>query len=170
MKNLLKSGSIFAILFALFLSSCDATVTVISQSDSKDGALSAVYEGTLGPALTKLVDSLSEGDEINFQDYLNGHLLFKKNPVERLELSPENLVTMYETCDEETRDLIDLFLSPVFSGEALTEEEYLETVASVYGKDVAEELSKSIVHIEVNGKKKEIPLPKLLTLDEIIDF
>lgn len=170
MKNFFKTGAIIAIFFSLLFVSCDATVTVTSSSDSKDGSLTAVYDGTLGPALEKLIDSLSEDGEINFQDYLKGRLLFKTSPVARLELSPENMVTLYESCDEETRDLLDLFLSPVFSGETLSQEEYLETVASVYGKDAAAELEKSTVHIEVNGKKKEIPLPKLLTLDEIITF
>lgn len=170
MKNLFKNGAIFAIFFSLLFVSCEASVTVTSSADSKDEALSAVYSGSLGPALIKLIDSLSEGNDINFQDYMKGRLLFQKSPVARLELSPENMITMYESCDEETRDLLDLFLSPVFSGETLSEEEYLETVASVYGKDAADELGKSIVHIEVNGKKMEIPLPKLLTLDEIITF
>jgi len=168
MKNFFKTGAIIAIFFSLLFVSCDATVTVTSSKT--DGSLTAVYDGTLGPALEKLIESLSEDGEINFQDYLKGRLLFKTSPVARLELSPENMVTLYESCDEETRDLLDLFLSPVFSGETLSQEEYLETVASVYGKDAAAELEKSTVHIEVNGKKKEIPLPKLLTLDEIITF
>ncbi len=43
----------------------------------------------------------------------------------------------------ETRDYLDLFMAPAFTGEELTEREYREIIAAAYGKTLAGELAAS---------------------------
>lgn len=91
------------------------------------------------------------------------------------ELTPKSLSAFYSTADEQIVMILDLLLAPVFNDETMTQEEYLEILASFYGEGIAKELKESTIKItlvNVNGKKvnQTIPLAKLLCLDETISL
>lgn len=81
-------------------------------------------------------------------------------------ISVENLQKFYELCPEQFQNYIDLFMSPSFTGEEMTTEEYVDLVASVYGQELADEVltSKLKITLQNNDKKviKEISLLDIL--------
>lgn len=85
-------------------------------------------------------------------------------------LSPAILLDFYKACDEESRALLDLLISPIFNEEEMSEEEYLDTISGFYGKDVAAEFKSSHIKISTEKGSYQISLIKLLTLDEILTF
>lgn len=197
MKNLFpKFPLVLLLAVAGLFVSCDSSLKITTL---KNGATQVNFDFSCGPAIEKLVSNLTGEDvalntvEISsslekqgfsqVQAIANGYLaanikftdekniLFEKTdgPL-TLALSPAIMLDFYKNCDAETQALLDLFLSPVFNEESMTQDEYLETVASLYGKDVSAELKKSNLNIEINQKKYQISLVKLLTLDEILTF
>ena len=92
-----------------------------------------------------------------------------------IELSPATLQTFYANADEQIISILDILISPAFYGEEISEEEYIETIASLYGNDVAAEMNKSEIYITLKNKsgkilKKSLPLKTLLTLKQAIKF
>ena len=90
-----------------------------------------------------------------------------------IELSPATLQTFYANADEQIISILDILISPAFYGEEISEEEYIETIASLYGNDVAAEMNKSEIYITLKNKsgkilKKSLPLKTLLTLKQSI--
>ena len=90
-----------------------------------------------------------------------------------IELSPATLQTFYANADEQIISILDILISPAFYGEEISEEEYIETIASLYGNDVAAEMNKSEIYITLKNKsgkslKKSLPLKTLLTLKQSV--
>ena len=88
-------------------------------------------------------------------------------------LSPQNLVKFYKTADSQTVMFLDMLLAPIFNDEKMSEEEYLEVLASFYGEEIADEMKKSNFRITLKNPDgtqtiKSISFVKLLTLDEVI--
>ncbi len=90
-------------------------------------------------------------------------------------LSPQSLKKFYDSADSQTLQFLDMLLSPVFNDEVMSQEEYLELLASFYGDEIAQEIADSsfrITLIQSDGSKKvqSISFAKLLTLNEVIRF
>ena len=115
---------------------------------------------TIPKDITFIFDShLLEEDETNNSFSIN--------------LSPATLQTFYTNADEQIISILDILISPAFYGEEISEEEYIETIASLYGNDVAAEMNKSEIYITLKNKsgkvvKKSLPLKTLLTLKQSI--
>ena len=82
-------------------------------------------------------------------------------------ITRKSLEEFYNSADEQTRMTLDLFLAPVFNNEIMSEEEYLEMLGSFYGDGAADEVSKSVVKINLlskDGSKQTLkyPLSQLL--------
>ena len=82
-------------------------------------------------------------------------------------ITRKSLEDFYNSSDEQTRMILDLFLAPVFNNEEMSESEYLEMVASFYGTAAAKEVAESFVKINLiskDGTKEtlNIPLSQLL--------
>ena len=91
----------------------------------------------------------------------------KKHDTLKTQITRKSLEDFYNSADEQTRMILDLFLSPVFNNDYMSEAEYLEMLASFYGEPAAKEVQDSFVKIVLigkNGKKEEqrIPLVQLL--------
>ncbi len=85
----------------------------------------------------------------------------------KLNITKKSLVDFYNSADEQTRMVLDLFLAPVFNDEEMTEAEYLETLGTFYGKEAAKEVADSFVNITLideDGKsqKQKIPFSRLM--------
>ena len=90
-------------------------------------------------------------------------------------LSPKELVAFYNSTDSQTTMFLDMLLSPVLNDELMTEEEYLELLASFYGEDIAQEIKEGIFRITLKNPDgtqtvQSIKFTKLLTLDEVLRF
>lgn len=90
-------------------------------------------------------------------------------------LSPQSLVKFYKAADSQTVMFLDMLLAPIFNDEVMTQEEYLEVLASFYGDEIADEMKNSSFRITLknpDGTKtiQNIGFTKLLTLNEVIRF
>ena len=82
-------------------------------------------------------------------------------------ITRKGLEDFYNSADEQTRMTLDLFLAPVFNNETMSEAEYLEMLGSFYGEGAAQEVSQSVVKINLiskDGSKQTLkyPLSQLL--------
>lgn len=82
-------------------------------------------------------------------------------------ITRKSLEDFYKEADEQTRLMLDLLLAPVFNDENMSEAEYLEMLASFYGNRAADEVSQSIVKINLiskdgNRKTLRFPLSQLM--------
>ncbi len=71
-----------------------------------------------------------------------------------LSIGPKNINEFVQMLSEEDREYIDLLMAPVFTGEASTEEEYLNDINAAYGPTLAKELKKSKFSVSVTCPKK----------------
>lgn len=74
-----------------------------------------------------------------------------------ISLNKTNLLEFYNNLPEDLQTSLDLFMSPSFTGEEMTNEEYIELVSEVYGQELADELSAATLKITVesqSGTKK----------------
>ena len=77
-------------------------------------------------------------------------------------ITRKSLEDFYNSADEQTRMTLDLFLAPVFNNEIMSEAEYLEMLGSFYGDGAADEVSKSVVKINLiskDGSKQTLKYP-----------
>lgn len=65
-----------------------------------------------------------------------------------INLSPANIKKAVDLMPEETALYLDLLFAPIFTGEAMSADEYTELIAMAYGDNVAADLKKSIVTIQ----------------------
>lgn len=61
----------------------------------------------------------------------------------------KNLKDFYDSLDEQSQGILDLFIAPVFNNEVMSESEYIETFGSFYGNEYAKEIEKSVVTVEL---------------------
>lgn len=72
-----------------------------------------------------------------------------------LNLSPATMRALYASMDLQTRSYVDLFMAPVFTGEPMSGEEYTALIASVYGKDLAQEIADARMEITLTAPRGE---------------
>lgn len=84
-------------------------------------------------------------------------LFIKKQDSFEISINPNNLIEVLETIPEIT-DYLDLLMAPVYTGEEITEQEYLELFATVYGESFAKDFENTnfVVKINVLDKIKNI--------------
>ena len=71
--------------------------------------------------------------------------------------SRETLSAMYDGMPSMMKSYIDLFMAPSFSGEEMTDDEYVDLISSVYGDVVAEEIKDSKINLtlsKLDGRKQ----------------
>ena len=90
-------------------------------------------------------------------------------------LSPQSLVSFYNSADSQTVQFLDMLLAPIFNEEQMSHEEYVEILAAFYGEEIAEEMKSSKFRITLKNPDgsqtvQTVPFVKLLTLDEVLRF
>ena len=90
-------------------------------------------------------------------------------------LSADRLLNFYKASDEEVVSFLDMLLAPVFNDEVLSVEEYLDTIASFYGNEAADEIKESnfkitLTNADGTSRVYTIPITKLLTINEVIEM
>lgn len=86
-----------------------------------------------------------------------------------LVFSRETLSAMYDGMPSMMKSYIDLFMAPSFSGEEMTDDEYVDLISSVYGDVVAEEIKNSKINLtlsKLDGRKQKYTV-RLLDLINI---
>lgn len=68
-------------------------------------------------------------------------------------IKPENIIEILSSIPEIT-DYLDLLMAPIYTGEQISESEYLELFASVYGESFAQDFEKTNISININTLNK----------------
>ena len=58
-------------------------------------------------------------------------------------LSPQSLVSFYNSADSQTVQFLDMLLAPIFNDEKMSQDEYVELLAAFYGDEIAQEMEAS---------------------------
>lgn len=118
-----------------------------------------------------------EMTEKNKKTYLYTSGLLKSDTENTVSLciTPKTLVDFYNSADSQTVSYLDLFLAPIFNNEIMSQEEYLDMLASVYGQNVANEIKDSYINITIKNQNKKtqsirISIPELMTLQNSIQI
>ena len=108
----------------------------------------------------KLSAKLKNFSQLEEENPITSLLSKNKNSFE-ISINPDNLIDILETLPEVT-DYLDLLMAPVYTGEELSEEEYLELFATVYGESFAKDFENTnlVLQIEVLDKIKNIETAK----------
>lgn len=72
----------------------------------------------------------------------------------RLTLSQETMAKAMELLPIETVEYVELLSAPVFTGEQLTPQEYIDLIAAIYGNSAASVLAKSQATVEIEVPSK----------------
>lgn len=65
--------------------------------------------------------------------------------------SPDSVQQMVHLLPPETRDMLELLMAPVLTGEVLESSEYLDILAAAYGKSAASEMAASVCTIQIHA-------------------
>lgn len=89
-------------------------------------------------------------------------------------LNKTNLLEFYNNLPEDFQTSLDLFMSPTFTGEEMTNEEYIELVSEVYGQELADEFSAATLKLTVESpfgnKNYSIKLVEILNIKNELIF
>lgn len=90
-------------------------------------------KGTLPEAAD---DPLSKAGMLSFS--VDGNFI-------RLNITRETLKFFYNNSSQDIQNIIDMLMSPTFTDDEMTDEEYLDLISSVYGQKLADEISLSTI-------------------------
>ena len=105
---------------------------------SKNGAdleLSVTFAGNQKNALSPLFAESSDGTQFV------------------LTISPESMRQFIALLPEDTAEYTELLIAPIFTGDKMSAEEYVQTLAAVYGNDIAGEMRSAKIEFSVTSKK-----------------
>ncbi len=116
------------------------------------------FSATLSP---KLDDAVSKSGLVSYS---------AADKIVSLILSAELLHALYAKMPDDFQSYMDLFMAPVFTGEDMSDADYLDLVTTVYGQPLVDELKNASVKITVisptSKKTERIPLLKIMNLKE----
>lgn len=101
---------------------------------------SFIIEGTF-PSPLKQTSVLNDNG-IKIANFINC-----QNKTLTLILSPETIKEFIKTLPEENQSFADIFMAPVFTGEQMSSQEYIDLIESVYGKELAQELENASIKV-----------------------
>ena len=139
----------------------------LSEQSGTEGTYSAIDKNAVTFELAKagfenvIVDSQKNGVRISMTDRKRTSYIFTSGIIKlsenkdslKTQITRKSLEDFYNSADEQTRMILDLFLSPVFNDEQMSDSEYLEMLASFYGEGAANEVQDSFVKINLVDKK-----------------
>lgn len=83
----------------------------------------------------------------------SGILLLAENKLKIL-LNNKNLLSFYENLSSDLQSYLDMLMAPTFTGEEMTNAEYIELISEVYGERLAKELEEATVKITLDSFSK----------------
>lgn len=97
------------------------------------------------------------------------NMLVKENGLYKIKINAENFKNFYYLASQQIQLYIDLLMSPVFTGEETSHQEYIDLLSSVYGQELCDELESSKITFIINQKNKKT-IQKQYSLLEIINI
>lgn len=131
-------------------------------SDFSELNLDQLKAGLLEEGFTKVEVYPSEAEGLVIKGILpaDNEIVFEKEGIITFRLTNENFRDFYNGSSARMAAVFDIFLVPALSDDEetknLDEKGYLDLIASFYGQNFADELSRSSIKISVQDKRKNI--------------
>ena len=131
-------------------------------SDFSELNLDQLKAGLLEEGFTKVEVYPSKAEGLVIKGILpaDNEIVFEKEGIITFRLTNENFRDFYNGCSARMAAVFDIFLVPALSDDEETknfdEKGYLDLIASFYGQNFADELSRSSIKISVQDKRKNI--------------
>lgn len=131
-------------------------------SDFSELNLDQLKAGLLEEGFTKVEVYPSKAEGLVIKGILpaDNEIVFEKEGIITFRLTNENFRDFYNGCSARMAAIFDIFLVPALSDDEetknLDEKGYLDLIASFYGQNFADELSRSSIKISVQDKRKNI--------------
>lgn len=131
-------------------------------SDFSELNLDQLKAGLLEEGFTKVEVYPSKAEGLVIKGILpaDNEIVFEKEGIITFRLTNENFRDFYNGCSARMAAVFDIFLVPALSDDEetknLDEKGYLDLIASFYGQNFADELSRSSIKISVQDKRKNI--------------
>jgi len=104
---------------------------------------------TKGKTGTDLVVTMSDLKKTSY--LFTSGIVQEEKGVLKTHITAKSLKDFYNSADEQTQMVLDLFLAPVFNDEHMSEGEYVEMLGTIYGADAAREVEESIINISLGN-------------------
>ncbi|MDE5897927.1 MAG: hypothetical protein K2H09_01480 [Treponemataceae bacterium] len=161
---------------ALFQEAGFVNVAVDARSDG--GAAAAFRHGALEKSGIDISGWFPENQRNALEE---AGLLRRKSrnppseaPDATLSVTAETLRGLYSALPGKLQSYLDLFMAPTFSGEAMSDEEYLDLIATVYGSALADEISAAEISLSLVSPRGRqvvtVPLLRLLNFTEPVEL
>lgn len=131
-------------------------------SDFSELNLDQLKAGLLEEGFTKVEVYSSKAEGLVIKGILpaDNEIVFEKEGIITFRLTNENFRDFYNGSSARMAAVFDIFLVPALSDDEetknLDEKGYLDLIASFYGQNFADELSRSSIKISVQDKRKNI--------------
>ncbi len=93
-----------------------------------------------------------------FKKHMQGENSFVKTDMKKgllsLSIGPKNIQEFVNMLSEEDREMLDMLMAPVFTGQDLSEAEYIDVIKGSFGPTLTNELRRSKMKISVKCPKK----------------
>ena len=201
MKKLKYLYSLIYLLILFAVTSCAPSITIKSRADNRvdmefDIKAGQVLKSLLDmygipfndeETLTRMKNGMKDNTFYNVKAKATGDdsflltgtvlpvatqdVVLRKDNQLTLNVSPETMVAFAQSLPEEFLVYMSMLAAPVFTGEPMTQEEYLGLIAALYGQPLADEIEQADIKITLespNGKKQtfNLPLVEFFTLTE----
>lgn len=201
MKKLKYLYSLIYLLILFAVTSCAPSITIKSRADNRVDMEFDIKAGQLlkslldmygipfndEEALTRMKNGMKDNTFYNVKAKATGDdaflltgtvlpvatqdVVLRKDNQLILNVSPETMIAFAQSLPEEFLVYMSMLAAPVFTGEPMTQEEYLGLIAALYGQPLADEIEQADIKITLespSGKKQtfNLPLVEFFTLTE----
>lgn len=201
MKKLKYLYSLIYLLILFAVTSCAPSITIKSRADNRvdmefDIKAGQVLKNLLDmygipfndeETLTRMKNGMKDNTFYNVKAKATGDdsflltgtvlpvatqdVVLRKDNQLTLNVSPETMIAFAQSLPEEFLVYMSMLAAPVFTGEPMTQEEYLGLIAALYGQPLADEIEQADIKITLespSGKKQtfNLPLVEFFTLTE----
>ena len=201
MKKIKYLYSLIYLLILFAVTSCAPSITIKSRADNRvdmefDIKAGQVLKSLLDmygipfndeETLTRMKNGMKDNTFYNVKAKATGDdsflltgtvlpvatqdVVLRKDNQLTLNVSPETMIAFAQSLPEEFLVYMSMLAAPVFTGEPMTQEEYLGLIAALYGQPLADEIEQADIKITLespSGKKQtfNLPLVEFFTLTE----
>lgn len=151
------------------LDSSSEQTQIISAQDIKAFLTAAGLQNVT--AQTNKPYSIEAGGTItdfSSSQFINSGMLTVQNRSVKFTFGPEQLKALYDSMDSEAAAYLDLLMIPCLNDETMTLSEYKELLSSVYGPELAAEITDAKISINLSAQQaSESSSGKAVTLGEL---
>ena len=142
--------------------------SIITEQDAANLLRSVGAQDVKASARADQVSANGTLKELSKSKISSSKILRKTSDSLTVSIGPEQINSIYESMDEESRSYFDLLMVPALTGEEMNEKEYNELLASVYGPELANEVTDGVLQIELKSPDSKKTVKDSITLGQLL--